>query len=238
MNTQNRFLLATSFSLVLGSFAIAQDSLPDAVVTDQPIEGRAVVVDELQQKAVVDAIVREMENQGGSIVPPLEPSPNFRHERFDISGREQRPPRSEDRDTGQRRWEKREQLEKQFQQEMNQDPRRAQQLRERFERERRMREELRHRRMERESEKGPRPPKSHMLRDVSWHLQETAHRLEVEGLYDEADAIREAATMLRERSRALAEEEKQKPHNPENRHPDDGAKLFNPRADAPRLRGN
>lgn len=210
MITQNRFILATSLSIVLGSLALAQDSLPDAVVTDQPIEGRAVLVDEIQQKAVVDAIVQEMENQGGSIVPPLEASPNFRHERFDVPERELREPRPEDHDTGQHRWENREQLQKQFDRMMKKNPQRTQQLRERFERERRMREELHRERMKEQSKRRPQPPRSHMLRDVSWHLQETAHRLEVEGLYEEADAVREAATVLRERSRALAEEEKKK----------------------------
>lgn len=39
------------------------------------------------------------------------------------------------------------------------------------------------------------------LRAVSWQLEKSAHRLELLDLYDQADALREAAAMIREEAR-------------------------------------
>lgn len=214
MNMQNQFFIAASFSLVLAGLAVAQEEQPVAVATDQAGESQTNNVQQkVQQQAIVDAVVQEIENQGGSIVPPLEASPNLRHEQFSAPAEQGRPPQPQDRDLGQRRWQQKEQVQRQF---------------ERFN-------------AGRPKMRGPRPEsnlrtelpfgghmaegpqrqqesaKSRKLLDVSWQLQETAHRLEIEGLYEEADAVREAASMLRESSRALAGEEKNKQNKRQDR---------------------
>ena len=42
-----------------------------------------------------------------------------------------------------------------------------------------------------------------VLREVSWQLERAAHRLELIDLYDQADALRETAAMLRKEARSM-----------------------------------
>ncbi|QDS98019.1 hypothetical protein [Adhaeretor mobilis] len=202
-------LVCTGLLAGLGGVAIAQAQAPPPVVvaTDQ------------EDKAIVDAVVEEIQRQGGSIVPPLEASPQEPPHGWQIQQELRRDGlRGESRVLG-------EVLDPPARENLRFDPSGNPALnnpgprggvgqpRERHERRQLDRDRPREfQREQRGAHHQPAHSRSSILRDSSWHLEEVAHRLEVEGLYREADAIRGTARTLRERSRELARSEESKPN--------------------------